>query len=235
MVAMVYSMNDILAKEVYLVESLDASHESLGHMKAICLVRPTADTIRELVRHLKEPKFLEYHIFFTNIVPQDLLRKLADADHLSVVKQVQEAYADVYAVNPDVFTLNLGGTLALSRPKDAYSHADETNLKRCASALLSVLLSFKVKPYVRYLASSESAAYVAREVAGTMGGERELFTFQRTGGAPLLIVMDRREDPVTPLLTQWTYQAMVHELLPGGIKNNRVDLKHVKGVSKDLE
>ena len=28
---------------------------------------------------------------------------------------------------------------------------------------------------------------------------------------------------------------MVHELLPGGIRNNRVDLKGAKGVSKDLE
>ena len=68
-----------------------------------------------------------------------------------------------------------------------------------------------------------------------MGGERELFTFNRTGGAPLLLIMDRREDPITPLLTQWTYQAMVHELLPGGIRNNRVDLTHAKGVSKDLQ
>lgn len=28
---------------------------------------------------------------------------------------------------------------------------------------------------------------------------------------------------------------MVHELLPGGIRNNRVDLAHAKGVSKDLQ
>lgn len=44
----------------------------------------------------------------------------------------------------------------------------------------------------------------------------------------LLLVLDRVDDPVTPLLTQWTYQAMVHELLT--IKNNVVDLKHCKNV-----
>ena len=43
----------------------------------------------------------------------------------------------------------------------------------------------------------------------------------------------RREDPVTPLLTQWTYQAMVHQLI--GIKNNRVSLAGVPGVSKELQ
>lgn len=31
---------------------------------------------------------------------------------------------------------------------------------------------------------------------------------------------------------QWTYQAMVHELL--GLNNNRIDLSRVPGVSKDL-
>lgn len=49
----------------------------------------------------------------------------------------------------------------------------------------------------------------------------------------VLLIVDRREDAVTPLLNQWTYQAMVHELL--GIKNNRVSLRDVPGVSKDLE
>ena len=48
-------------------------------------------------------------------------------------------------------------------------------------------------------------------------------------------MLDRREDPLSPLLTKWTYQAMIHETLPGGIKNNVVDMKQVKGVSKDME
>lgn len=37
-----------------------------------------------------------------------------------------------------------------------------------------------------------------------------------------LLILDRRMDPITPLLSQWTYQAMVHELL--GIRANIVDL-----------
>jgi vacuolar protein sorting-associated protein 45 len=54
--------------------------------------------------------------------------------------------------------------------------------------------------------------------------ERSLYDFgQRAGEVPpLLLLIDRRDDPVTPLLLQWTYQAMVHDLL--GIRDNRVDL-----------
>ena len=208
----------------------------MTHMSAVCLLRPTPDNIKALVAHLKEPKFKEYHIFFTNIVTQDLLRKLADADHLQVVKQVQEYYADFYAVNSELYTLNISGSLSMSRPRSSYSVHETSALQRSIQGLLAAMLSLKMKPYVRFQSSSEAAQVVAREITGSMAGERDLFTFQRqAAGAPLLLVLDRRDDPVTPLLSQWTYQAMVHELLPGGIKNNTVDMKHVKGMSKDLE
>ena len=36
------------------------------------------------------------------------------------------------------------------------------------------------------------------------------------------LILDRKDDAVTPLLTQWTYQAMVHQAV--GIRLNRVDL-----------
>lgn len=65
---------------------------------------------------------------------------------------------------------------------------------------------------------------------------RELFDFRPTAGSsPLLLILgewescilgshiDRRNDPVTPLLSQWTYQAMVHELC--GITNGRVRIE----------
>ena len=48
-----------------------------------------------------------------------------------------------------------------------------------------------------------------------------------------VLICDRKEDPVTPLLNQWTYQAMVHELI--GIKDNRVDLKNVASVSEEMK
>mmetsp|Transcript_26975 Transcript_26975/g.43432 ORF Transcript_26975/g.43432 Transcript_26975/m.43432 type:complete len:370 (-) Transcript_26975:4580-5689(-) len=65
-----------------------------------------------------------------------------------------------------------------------------------------------------------------------MEREKSLFDF-RDGQSSLLLVLDRKDDPVTPLLTQWTYQAMVHELL--GIRNNRVSMKNAPGVKSDME
>jgi len=62
--------------------------------------------------------------------------------------------------------------------------------------------------------------------------EASLFDFRLTQVAPLLLILDRRNDPVTPLLSQWTYQAMVHELI--GIHNGRVNLSLVPDIRPEL-
>merc|ERR1719369_2395398 len=66
-----------------------------------------------------------------------------------------------------------------------------------------------------------------------MAREGGLFSPGQVETTPVLLILDRREDPVTPLLTQWTYQAMVHQMI--GINNNRVNLVGAPGITKDLQ
>ncbi len=78
--------------------------------------------------------------------------------------------------------------------------------------------------FFRYLASSDACAVLADKLTNKLGEESinnksNLYTDNRT----LLLIIDRREDPITPLLNQWNYQAMLHELI--GINNNRVDIR----------
>jgi hypothetical protein len=74
---------------------------------------------------------------------------------------------------------------------------------------------------------------LATEVRYHLTQEEQLFNFRRTDTPPILLILDRRDDPITPLLTQWTYQAMVHELL--GINNGRVDLGNVPEIRPELK
>jgi hypothetical protein len=72
--------------------------------------------------------------------------------------------------------------------------------------------------------SSEISRRVAEDV-WRLAYEQEpgLFDFRRSDGTFQLLVIDRMDDPVTPLLSQWTYQAMVHQLLAGTYTLNPVD------------
>ena len=45
---------------------------------------------------------------------------------------------------------------------------------------------------------------VASAVGTAIMGD-QIFEFRRQEG-PTLLILDRRDDPVTPLLSQWTYQ-----------------------------
>uniref|UniRef100_A0AAR2KS90 Vacuolar protein sorting-associated protein 45 n=1 Tax=Pygocentrus nattereri TaxID=42514 RepID=A0AAR2KS90_PYGNA len=88
------------------------------------------------------------------------------------------------------------------------------------------------KSEVKALAEADEQEVVA-EVQQIITKEYELFDFRKTEVPPLLLILDRSDDAITPLLNQWTYQAMVHELLC--LNNNRIDLSRVPGINKDLK
>ena len=94
--------------------------------------------------------------------------------------------------------------------------------ERQVQGLAAFLLSVKKNPIIRYQQRSSGAQKLARDLSALIEQEAEVFGWSQPTNPPLLLIVDRREDPITPLLTQWTYQAMVHELL--GIANSRVRL-----------
>lgn len=110
---------------------------------------------------------------------------------------------------------------------------NQDSLQRTTEGAIALLLSLKKRPLVRYQKNSLLAKKLATEVRYQMTQEDQLFEFRKTDTPPILLIIDRRDDPVTPLLTQWTYQAMVHELL--GIRNGRVNLSDVPDVRPEFK
>lgn len=226
------TQSSLLNHEVYLIDRLDnASREKMRHLRCLCLVRPSAESIQLLIDELRDPKYGEYYLYFTNVAKKSSLERLAEADDHEVVKLVQEHFADYTVINPDLFSL--GFTLPQQR---IWASSPDTwnpdSLQRCAEGLIAVLLSLKKKPLIRYEKTSPLARKLGSEVNYLMAQENQLFDFRKVDTPPILLILDRREDPLTPLLNQWTYQAMVHHLL--GIQNGRVDLSEVPDVRPEL-
>jgi vacuolar protein sorting-associated protein 45 len=233
-VSMVYSQTQILQQEVYLVEQLGKRHERMHHLKAVVYLEPTEGNIGLLEAELKDPQFCEYHVFFANAVSAGSLSRLAQADEGELIRQVQEYYGDFLAVNDDLFHLGLDHSLSLTSSASSSARSLEASrvFEQNVKGILAVLLAVKRRPsQIRYQGASELAKRTASSVLDQIEND-DIFDFRRQDG-PLLLILDRRDDPITPLLTQWTYQAMVHELL--GLNNNRVILRGAPGISKDLE
>jgi vacuolar protein sorting-associated protein 45 len=158
----------------------------------------------------------------------------------------QEFFADYYPLNGFTLTLNLGPVIS---PKQANW---ENTLIRTSEGIVSFMLSLRKQPRIRYSGKSEVVQQVIRELDRRFSSERKagLFHFESKGEPPLMLILDRfvfpffsfhafvalfftllifflgsyrRDDPVTPLLAQWNYAAMIHEFLE--IKNNRVTYK----------
>ena len=228
-VSMVYTQTQILQHEVFLIDSIEHSRtDRMAHLKAIYFLRPTHDNIRLLQEEFKEPQYGEYHLFFSNTVRDGMIQQLAEADEHEVVQQIQELYADFVPINADLVSLNIPSTAGLYEG----TRIDQTTFDRIQQGICAMLLALKRRPLIRYQGKSETCMHVAESVLSIMDAEQDLFAFKRVEVQPLLLLLDRRDDPVTPLLNQWTYQAMVHELI--GISNNRVDLRGRPGVPKDL-
>uniref|UniRef100_A0A1B6CKF1 Vacuolar protein sorting-associated protein 45 n=1 Tax=Clastoptera arizonana TaxID=38151 RepID=A0A1B6CKF1_9HEMI len=227
-VSMVYSQSEILQKEVYLFERIDSGGtlETMKHLKCITFLRPTKENIALLSKELRHPKYGAYYIYFSNIIAKSDIKTLAESDEFEVVREIQEFYGDYLSIGPHVFSLNI--------PFCAQALSwNPVHLTRSVQGLIAALLSLKKCPFIRYQVSSEMAKRLADKVREVLSKEEKLFEFRQQDPAPLLLILDRRDDPITPLLSQWTYQAMVHELLT--ITNNRVNLSHIPGISKELK
>lgn len=166
---------------------------------------------------------------FSNIIKKSSLERLAEADDHEVVKSITEYFADFLVVNPDLYSLPLP-TRLFSSSADSWN---PDNLVRTTEGIVATLLALKKKPLIRYEKNSLLCKKLATETRYSMTQEEQLFDFRRMDTPPILLLVDRRDDPVTPLLTQWTYQAMVHELL--GIENGRVNLSDVPEVRPEFK
>ncbi|GJQ67954.1 hypothetical protein Trydic_g16711 [Trypoxylus dichotomus] len=228
-ISMVYGQSEIQQKEVFLLERIDSTSQnnnSTGYRFLKCLVflRPTQQNIELLCQELRNPKYGAYYLYFSNIIAKADVKLLAESDEQELVKEVQEMYMDYLAVNPHLFSFGVQNcTVATSWNYSA--------LQRTIQGLVALLLSLKKCPIIRYQTNSPVCKDLANRVEDVINKESALFSFSQVS-QPLLLLIDRRDDPVTPLLNQWTYQAMVHELLT--INNNRVNLSGIPGISKEL-
>lgn len=152
-----------------------------------------------------------------------------------MVRAVYEYYADYYAINPCLFTLDRPKCLTLLSPPGKWDRYGNDLFIHEVQGVVATLLSLKCRPQIRYQAGSDGAFKIAEEIKHQIEVEDNRGTlFKYTANPqPVLLIFDRREDPITPLLLQWTYQAMIHELLT--INNNEVNMSKIPGIKPELK
>lgn len=219
-ISMSYTQSQLLQHDVILIEMLENSHKltSMKHLNCVVYIKPVKESIAMLCQELSSPHYHHYQVFFSNTVSKGDLEKLALADEFEVINQVVEIFLDYSIVNDNLFTINLPNELGARKHNATIQES---------SSLLSLLLSLKKCPVIKYETTSIESKKLASEILYYINSNSNNNLFddlnRKSDTPPVLLLLDRKNDPITPLVTPWTYQSMIHELI--GINRNIVDLK----------
>lgn len=136
-------------------------------------------------------------------------------------------YGDYAALDSALFLLPLPRNHVTFMPSGWALRDHQLAGDRLVEGLGALLLNLKRRPVVRYQRASELCKRVAEDLHRlTHDTEKALFDFgaKALESPPVVLILDRKDDPVTPLLMQWTYQAMIHELIGAFSRGARLAL-----------
>mmetsp|Transcript_12637 Transcript_12637/g.27322 ORF Transcript_12637/g.27322 Transcript_12637/m.27322 type:complete len:611 (-) Transcript_12637:472-2304(-) len=232
--SLLFGRTELSDNDVVFIERLDGDGkqgEGKQHpeLKALVFCRPTRENIDFLKREIRSPRFQSYNFFFSNLLSNIHLQELAETDAVKEqVQEVQEHYGDFIALESHHFLIpcSHNDLLICPKPPGNLAAKEYGAIDRFVQGLSALFLAVRRRPVIRYQHGSENAQRLADSLYQlTYKQQYQIFDFGARSN-PIVLILDRRDDPVTPLLTQWTYQAMMHELI--GIDDGRLKLKSAK-------
>lgn len=219
-ISMSFTQSQLLQQDVVLIEMIDNLYNlsTMKHLNCVVYVKPTRELISKVCEELRNPHYNHYQLFFNNSITKNDIEKIAEADEQELVNQVMELYQDYSIANDNLYTLSV--------PEAAQGPRHSVTIQE-ATSLVSLVLSLKKCPLIKYETSSLDSKRLASELLYYINSNlnNNLFDdLNKTSDVPpVLLILDRKNDPITPLVLPWTYQSMIHELI--GIDRNVVDLK----------
>lgn len=214
-----YSQHQLLQHNVVLVDMLSnhAARYPMKHFSCVILCRPSASSLAAIYQELAEGNFASYSIFFTYLLEPSLAQSLASADLLSLVKCVSEVYLDTVPITEWTCLTQLKPTPLRKAPAPisnpiTYAQWDAQSFGRMADSIVALMLASNRRPVIRYRGGNKVIEKLASEVGSRMRTVHATFPDLKAKES-VLIVLDRMDDPVTPLLMPWTYEAMINEMI----------------------
>ncbi|CCW66944.1 unnamed protein product [Phytomonas sp. Hart1] len=217
-ISMSCSQSFLLHRSVFLVDQVTGhwQRHKMKAMRCIIFIRPDPETVEAACAELQAAKYSSYSIAFCGVTPLEYLDRLAHADQESLVTHVDEFFCDFDAVNHDAFLIEkLNPSIELLSPGPTLRQ-----ISRMAQGLASLSLALRLRPILRFQRSSPYACRLANELGNIYRNDPVLYDYRSKD--TVLLVLDRNDDPLTPLLTSWTYQAMLHEHI--GLEHNLLRL-----------
>ncbi|CAO3622659.1 unnamed protein product [Cunninghamella blakesleeana] len=229
-------MYDILEENV-IIENIEKPRQPYPTLDAIYFLTPCRESILRLIDDFsayKEPLYNAAHIYFTSGLDDDLFadlnKRLKSSGASEYIHGLKEMYVDYKVLESSVFTVEPVTSFFSVFGTDSRAYP-EAILRQTARQLLSLCVTLGEDPIIRYQAPPENDGtnpplpYESASKTLALSLQREVDRFcqlnpnfppQKQPPEPraTILIVDRTIDQNTPLLHEFTYQAMINDLLP---------------------
>ncbi|XP_050385725.1 protein transport Sec1a-like isoform X2 [Argentina anserina] len=221
-------MADITDQEISLVEDLFRRREPLPSMDVIYYIQPSKENIVMFLSDMsgREPLYRKAFVFFSSPIPKELINHIkSDTSVLPRIGALREMNLEYFPIDNQAFVTDQDGALEELFGNVENSKRIEKCLSIMATRIATVFASMKELPSVRYRASKagdESAEASPRDLLPTkLAGAVWNIILKYKSSIPNfpqketcdLLILDRSVDQIAPVIHEWTYDAMCHDLL----------------------
>lgn len=210
-------MYDLMEVGVLVLESLHLVREKLD-FAAIYFISNESTSISRVIddfKDAKKPQYSSAHLFFTGAVSSNEMKAIGAAKNLvQRTKTFQEINVDFIAQESHLFTFGQQPT-AIANLFSTDGTVLRKELVKDSSQLVSLLLTLKEYPHIRYsktVVCKAFAEFVEADIKKKITQLSDWKSNESRDRGTLLIV-DRSIDPVSPIMHEYTYQAMCNDLL----------------------
>lgn len=223
-------MADITDQGISLVEDLFRRRQPLPSMDAIYFIQPSKENVIMFLSDMsgREPLYRKAYVYFSSSVPKDLVARIKnDTSVLPRIGALREMNLEYFSIDSQAFITDHERALEELFGEDAgNSRRFDACLNVMATRIATVFASLKEFPFVRYRAAKvlddastrrTSRELVPTKLAAAIWNNITMYksaipNFPQTETCELLIV-DRSIDQIAPIIHEWTYDAMCHDML----------------------
>ncbi|KAK9984562.1 hypothetical protein SO802_034087 [Lithocarpus litseifolius] len=220
-------MADITDEGVSLVEDIYRRRQPLPSMDAIYFIQPSRENVIMLLSDMagKAPLYRKAFVFFSSPISRELVNHIKkDATILPRIVALKEMNLEYFAIDSQGFITNNERALEELLGDEENTRKGVMCLNVMATRIATVFASLREFPMVRYRAAKSLDATtmttfrdliptkLAAGVWDCIMKYKSLPGFPKTETCELLI-LDRSVDQIAPIIHEWTYDAICHDLL----------------------